>query len=146
MNIDEYIKQHNDIRYCEAIIFEDGSIEDCRPSHQQKLISISKESYNELMNIIPIDADFNNWLICHNNVIALWYDFCIYNKMNNHQKESLQKLIDNNILKENYSCYYTNEKENVEIRNKFLENEISEQEFKNFYKQNFKKIIIKRGI
>ena len=135
MNINNYINQHIEkgiINYCEAIIFPDGSIEDCIPSHQRKLISISKESYDELLKMIPIDASPNNWLICHNNVIALWYESCVYNTMTDKQKESLQLLIDNGILQDNYICYRTFEKQKCNLLNEFKRNNfnLSINEFK----------------
>ena len=134
MDINEYINNHKQINYCEAIIFKDGSIEDCIPSHQQKLIKISKESEEELMNLIPIDAGPNEWLICHNNVIALWYDFCIYNTISEQQMNSLKLLIKAKILKNPYKCFFTFEKQKIEMRNKFFNSQITADEYENFIK------------
>lgn len=136
-NINDYIDQHNDICYCEAIIYPDGTIEDCIPSHQLKLIEITNKKNNInnpydknlLLNIIPLEADVNNWLICYNNVVALWYNFCFYNIMNDKQKYSIQKLINNNILSNNYRCIYTDEKRRIELINEYKNGTINENEF-----------------
>lgn len=38
MNVNDFIKQHNHIDYCEAIIREDGMIENASPSHETAII------------------------------------------------------------------------------------------------------------
>lgn len=105
----EFCKQHTYINYCEAIIFPDGTIEYATPSHQQKLISISGKSMDELMSIMPIWAAPNEWLVEYLNCIAVWYDYYIYSNINTKQKHTLDMLKKHNIISLYSKCYETHE-------------------------------------
>lgn len=130
ININTFINEHKHVYYCEAIIYPDGDITYAVPSHQQSLISITEKDMNYLMDIMPISAAPTEWLIDYTGCIAVWFEgFMVPNgselffreeeekfiyltksekmerykyKCSKKQLESLQKLIDNKIIK-NYS-------------------------------------------
>ena len=74
MNVQDYINQHTDINYCEAIIYPDGSIEDARPSHLEKLIQISNKPREILIQEMPISAGPVDWLVDYNNCCSIWFE------------------------------------------------------------------------
>lgn len=74
INIEDFIKEHKHICYCEAIIYPDGDITYAVPSHQQALIKITGKTMEELWNIAPLTASPNEWLIDYTKCIAVWYN------------------------------------------------------------------------
>lgn len=101
----------NFINYLEVIIFKDGHIEYAVPSHQMKLIDIyCKEnsiSYNELLDIIPIEEDVLYWLIYNTGCVSVWYDFAISSvNITKNQKETLKMLSAKKCINKNYSLDY----------------------------------------
>lgn len=106
MNIDDFIKNHKHINYCEAILFEDGSIDYAIPSHQEYLVAeymkrtgMSKE---EVWEEIPITASPIDWLIDKTKCIIIWYDSFMRNKtITQSQFNSLSKLKENKIINPN---------------------------------------------
>lgn len=73
-NIEDFIKEHTHICYCEAIIYPDGKITYAVPSHQQALMRISGKTMEELWEIMPHSASPNDWLMDYTKCIAVWYD------------------------------------------------------------------------
>lgn len=74
INIEDFIKKHTHIYYCEAIIYPDGDITYAVPSHQQALMKITGKTMDELWDIIPQTASPYEWLIDYTKCIAVWYD------------------------------------------------------------------------
>lgn len=115
MNIEEFIKQHKYINYCEAVISPTGDIEYAIPGHTYKLIDIAKEPKEQLEKMMPIQAAPMYWLIEHTGYASIWYNFAIlpwnYTK---EQMDALQKLCDNNILQNSISCHTSAEKTNCQ--------------------------------
>lgn len=74
INIEDFIKEHKHICYCEAIIYPDGDITYAVPSHQQALIKITGKTIDGLWDIIPQTASPNKWLIDYTKCIAVWYN------------------------------------------------------------------------
>lgn len=74
INIEDFIKEHKHICYCEALIYPDGDITYAVPSHQQALMRIIGKNIEELWDIIPHTASPYEWLIDYTKCIAIWYD------------------------------------------------------------------------
>ena len=75
LGIEDYIKQHKHINYCECVIHPDGKIEDARPSHQEKLIEITGIGRDEIWKIIQPTDDALEWLLNKTGCVAVWYNF-----------------------------------------------------------------------
>ena len=56
LSVDEYLSVHTEICYCESLIFPDGTICDCIPSHEIALARASPFTFNALRELIPISA------------------------------------------------------------------------------------------
>lgn len=128
MNVENYIKQHNCIHYCEAIIYPDGNIEDATPSHVYKLMSVTHKSKDELDKLIPDDAAPLNWLIGYTKCICVWYDSFMYDSQTNEQLNTIQELVNNNILRDGIKGYYTDEYTRCDLIHKYLIGEIRYEE------------------
>lgn len=109
-NIEKFIKEHNHICYCEAVIYPDGDVEYCIPSHQEKLIEISGKSKEELMKEIPMAAAVNEWLSDKYNITLLWYNYIILPRNYSEQQiKSIQKLMKASVLYNNITAIITDE-------------------------------------
>ena len=69
MNVDDFVKQHDEIAYCEAIIRDDGMIEYAYPSHETALILA-----------YPLISEEEYYLGCYNlteytGYVSVYYDF-----------------------------------------------------------------------
>lgn len=73
VKIDDFIKKHTHINYCEAIIYPDGDITYAAPSHQQALISITGKSMDNLFEIMAVSAAPTEWLIDYTGCICVWF-------------------------------------------------------------------------
>lgn len=104
MQVMDFIKQHNHIRYCEAIILPNGDIEYANPSHTYKLCEIydSSKSIKEINSIIPLQCSPIDWLCRECQCVAVWYNMIMYDykfqKITEQQKDSIKALIDNKVI------------------------------------------------
>jgi len=90
-SVTDFIKQHDHIRYCEAIIHPDGSIQYAIPSHQSILmhlaygVDVQDESedaldrWNEAWQKMRSEIDRRNndvlsFLADKMNVVVVWYE------------------------------------------------------------------------
>ena len=103
--VDEFIRQHNYICYCEAIIHPNGEIEYAIPSHTMKMeeitLSLTGMTHEELNNAIPIYDSPLQWMINRTGCIALWYDGAIIPENTNitdKQREVIKLLYKNKII------------------------------------------------
>ena len=71
-NIDDFIKTHNHINYCEAIIYPDGDITYAVPSHQMALLNIMSLPIEDAGHLIPLEASPVHWLIDQSRCISVW--------------------------------------------------------------------------
>lgn len=101
-NPNDFIKFHNYIHYCEAIIYEDGKITYAVPSHLmclEKITGLSKEELNKL-SIYDYFGDLLKITKC----VSVWYDGYRFSKevgLTKAQEETLSLLIKNKIIKDN---------------------------------------------
>ena len=77
LSVDEYLSVHTEICYCESLIFPDGTICDCIPSHEIALARASCFTFDELRELIPMSASPVEWLVECTGCVAVWYDYCI---------------------------------------------------------------------
>ncbi|HOA80515.1 MAG TPA: hypothetical protein PKK61_05555 [Defluviitaleaceae bacterium] len=97
--IDDFVKNHKHINYCEAIIHKDGSVEYAEPSHVEKLINVTGENRNVVYNKIPIYEFPIYWLVEYTGCVSVWYEGHITPKdCTDKQIQSLNKLINNKII------------------------------------------------
>ena len=103
--IDDFIKNHSYIDYCEVTIAPNGSVSYSVPSHQEMLINLTCNRYdlsrNELWDIVPVYVNVMEYLIYFSGgYIPCWS--CGYyasTLISQKQKESLQALINAGLVK-----------------------------------------------
>ena len=122
MLVKDYIIQHNDIYYCEAIIYPDGTIEDARPSHIEALLKATNEDREIINEKMPIEASPAAWLVDYTGCIAIWYnDALLPESFNAKQASTISKLITNNIVKNPYIGYMHKEMSIIKRNKHYLE-------------------------
>jgi flagellar biosynthesis GTPase FlhF len=122
MKVEDYIKQHKHVNYCEALIFPNGDIIDARPSHVEALIkevthdySLSREQLAEMM---PNNASPLHWIIDRYNYGCIWYNSAIVSvDYTEAILNTIQKLIDANILQNVFRIDETDEYKRCKILN-----------------------------
>lgn len=120
--INDYIRDHNETAYCEALLFPDGRILDVRPSHTEaitretcKMFNVSREEIN---NQMPIHAGVIHWLVEYSNIMAIWYNNAIADDITEEQIRSLELLQENRIIDNIFFIYIAKEKSLIELRDK----------------------------
>ena len=108
-DINEHLKAFGDT-YLEAVILEDGTVEYCIPSHQEKLIEvISRKTGRTRDDIIwnISEEDKLNWgeyLQKESGCISLWAEFYI-GIPNEAQQKTIEWLKENGAVKLPYTQY-----------------------------------------
>lgn len=98
IDIDTFIKNYEDIRYCEAIINEEGLIEYARPSHDTAIMLAYDFKNEDEYNL----ACYN--LVEYTGYIKVYYGYlCTPSCINSKQYNSIIKLIESDCISEN--CY-----------------------------------------
>lgn len=141
MNVKDYINQHKYIRYCECIIYPNGDIEDAEHGHQNKIMEATGKSKQELYQIIPRIAAPSLYLVGYTKCILVSYDFFIFNSITNEQLNTIQELVNHDILLDGIIGHYTDEFMRCNLRIQFDDGNISFDEFlkslKKEEKENF---------
>lgn len=128
MNVKDYIKQQSSYDYCEAIIYPNGDIEDAIPGHVYKLMSITDKTKEELNELIPNNAAPLEWLLGYTKCVSIWYDLFKYDSITTEQINTIQELVNHNILLNGIIGYYTDEFTRCDLLNKFHKGEIEYNE------------------
>lgn len=93
VNIDDFIKNHTYINYCEAILYPDGDITYAAPSHLNALIRITDRTADDIYDEMPIYDSPIHWLMEYTGCISVWTDGVMFPKdITDQQVESLKKL------------------------------------------------------
>lgn len=97
ISIDEFINHHTKtfVSYCEIIIYPDGDIEYCIPSHIETLIRVTNKSKEQLKEIINPYSDLIIELCNLTGCVSVWFDFYIAPtnfSLTSYQINSLNKL------------------------------------------------------
>ena len=138
MNVQDYIKQHTYKDYCEAIIYPNGNIEDAERGHVYKLMDFTGKSKAVLNKIIPNSASPIHYLVGYTGCISVWYNFFIFDSINDEQMNTLQELVDHGILVNGIPGNYTDELQRCNLLRQFEMGKITgdkllkEREDKNF--------------
>ena len=144
MNVIDYINNHQDVNYCEAIIFPDGSVEDAIPSHTEKLISISNVPREVLCELMPMSAAPVAWLVDYNNCCSVWFDTgYLPENVTDEQMNTISLLIKEGILSANFKAVKLYEKSICELHQTMAK--CSQEEFE-VNKEKLDTIIQQKGL
>lgn len=125
MNVEEYIKQHDAINYCEAIIYPDGTIEDAIPSHLDKLKKITNMPRKVLYKMMPENASPIDWLLGYTKCVAVWWGLFKYDSLTQEQLNTIQELVNHGIMHELVRGFETDEYSRCALLEKYYRNEIT---------------------
>lgn len=105
LEVEDFIKQHNHIQYCEAILYPDGTISYVKPSHTETLIRATGMTHKEVYEEMPITANVMSWLLDKTRCVAIYYDGYVEppnKKITLAQKIALKKLTESDIVSFKY--------------------------------------------
>lgn len=105
LEVEDFIKQHNHIQYCEAILYPDGTISYVKPSHTETLIRATGMTHKEVYEEMPITAHVISWLLDKTRCVAIYYDGYVEppnKKITLAQKIALKKLTESDIVSFKY--------------------------------------------
>ena len=74
---EDFIANHNEICYCEAIINPEGLIGNIWISHTKSLIGEMGLTEDEVYEAMPISESPIHWLIRKTGCVAVWYNFAL---------------------------------------------------------------------
>lgn len=101
-SIEEFIRQHTDEKYCEAILYPDGDIAYALPSHEQKLLEEAGLSVMDAQQQMPENAEPIVWLMSKTGCCMIAYEHYAYPKsITRAQRNSLKRLIEEEIILDN---------------------------------------------
>lgn len=106
LEVEDFIKQHNHIQYCEAILYPDGTISYVKPSHTETLIRATGMTHKEVYEEMPVTTPgVMSWLLDKTRCVAIYYDGYIEppnKKITLAQKIALKKLTESDIVSFKY--------------------------------------------
>ena len=106
LEVEDFIKQHNHIQYCEAILYPDGTISYVKPSHIETLIRATGMTHKEVYEEMPVTTpSVMSWLLDKTRCVAIYYDGYIEppnKKITLAQKIALKKLTESDIVSFKY--------------------------------------------
>ena len=105
LEVEDFIKQHNHIQYCEAILYPDGTISYVKPSHTETLIRATGMTHKEVYEEMPVTANVMSWLLDKTRCVAIYYDGYVEppnKKITLAQKIALKKLTESDIVSFKY--------------------------------------------
>ena len=95
----DFIKQHNHTRYCEALISKEGLVAYAVPSHQQAALNTTGLTIEEARTLIPSSASPMHWALEYSEMIAVWFNSIIFiPSISEKAKESLKLLTINKVI------------------------------------------------
>lgn len=100
MDVEQFIKQHNHINYCEAIIDKDGMVQNIKPNHVQTLIRETNLPEDLIWALMPITEIPVRWLVDFTGCVAVWFDMLLKPKdgITPEQEIAIQKMIESKII------------------------------------------------
>ena len=115
LNIHDFIKYTKEnklkfINYCEIILDPYGKVIICNPSHSETALAYAMEKENktreEMKKEIPITCLPLEWCVDKYGLIAVWHCGYMYSSYkrtpNRFQRKSLNILLENGLIKEEY--------------------------------------------
>lgn len=98
--IEQFIKEHVHINYCEALIDTTGMIWYATPSHFEALIQESGQTREWIDQEMPITASPLDWLVDYTRCVVVYTDFYkMPGAYTQAQQEAVIKLIFNGLTK-----------------------------------------------
>lgn len=101
VRVEDFIKNHKHVYYCEAIIFSDGTVAEVRPSHQLTVLREIDPDTDNLFKKIPFREDPLDWGLNEIGAIAVWYEGYILptkTMPSDAAFNSLYKLVENKLI------------------------------------------------
>ena len=126
MNVNDFIKQHEYKNYCEAIVYPNGDIEYAEQGHVNKLIEITGLPRCVINELMPNNASPLHWLTEYTKCIPLWEKFFIYSSITYEQYDTIQQLVNHNIICDNATGLFTDEYTRCNLLQKLYKGEITE--------------------
>lgn len=114
----DYVEGHRKefVNYFETLLYPNGKIELARPSHVEALYRYcmirEKKSRESLLDSMPVSFAPLEFICEKYGIISIWYYEMITppkEKITEEQHNSLQLLIENNIIPSNIRCRETHE-------------------------------------
>ena len=105
LEVEDFIKQHNHIQYCEAILYPNGTISYVKPSHTETLIRATGMTHKEVYEEMPVTANVMSWLLDKTRCVAIYYNGYVEppnKKITLAQKIALKKLTESDIVSFKY--------------------------------------------
>lgn len=100
LTIDEFLKIHKHIYYCEIIILPNGNVSYAVPSHIERMLKLLNFTITDAIEVIPEDETPIKWLMKETGSIPVWYDGVkVPPVVTKEQAISLSKLINANMIK-----------------------------------------------
>ena len=126
MRVEEFIKNHDHVNYCEAVIFPNGEVEYSIPSHMYKLLLLNgltlediydhTDKYKEVLKKIPITADPVYWMTEDLQCVLTWYNSVVIPiNYTESQIDTIKELIRNGILCKDLIIHVSIEKSITEL-------------------------------
>lgn len=76
-NLFEFIRDHDYVNYCEALIFRDGTIEYAKWGHVNEMVNNSGFTSDQIYKMMPVTASPIHWLPEFTGIVPIWYDMLI---------------------------------------------------------------------
>lgn len=124
-NIECYIeKTKHLINYLEACISPEGDVFDASPSHLYFLARVVPETWDELVEMMPVIAAPVHWLVEYSGWVSVWYDFCMADEMTDKQLYSLKRLQESKRISDPYKVFIPKEKSICDARDSDIDVDI----------------------
>ena len=98
-SVDQFIKEHKYVDYCEATIDELGLVEYVNPNHIENMVRVTGKTKEEIYDMMDITDFPLEWLVEHTNSVCIWSDgYMIPKEITRLQKISLEKLVEHKLV------------------------------------------------
>ena len=100
VTVDEFLKIHKHIYYCEIIILPNGNVSYAVPSHTERMLELLNLTSMDAREVIPENELPITWLMKETGTIPVWYNGVkVPPVVTEEQAISLIKLIDADMIK-----------------------------------------------
>lgn len=90
------------INYCEGIITPDGDFRIAQYGHVNEMILVTGETYDVIMEKMPIDAAPICWLCMYTNSLVVNYDYTLCSEnITSEQKKAYKSLVKHKLIRDN---------------------------------------------
>ena len=102
--VEDFIKQHNHVFYCEAVILPDGRVKYALPSHSEVMLARYMElnhfkTREEAYASVTPEEYSLQWLVNASGYVAIWYDIQVIPEgVTPEQLHSLNRLLETKVI------------------------------------------------